>query len=74
MVCVRTPSSSPAVLQCQWEVYGIEGQAAPFGAAMYIWKIGLSARLAFPLPHAIQGRVGLELHMEEENTATLVTN
>lgn len=25
LVCARTPSSPPAVLECQWEVCGIEG-------------------------------------------------
>ena len=51
LVCVRTPSSSPAVLQCHWEVYGIEGEVAlPFWAALYIWKTGLPACLGRPLP------------------------
>lgn len=74
LVCVHTPP--PLLLSCSatMEVYGIEGKAAPFGAALYIWKIGLSARLAMPLPHPMWGRVGLELHMEETNTATLVAN
>lgn len=53
LVCVHTPSSSPAVPWCQWEVHGIEGWVAPFGAALYIWKIGLSACLVFPHPHPI---------------------
>lgn len=74
LVCVCTPSSSPAVLQCHREVYGIEGQAAPFWAALYIWKIGLPVCLVRPLPHSIKGREGLELHMEETSSATLVTN
>lgn len=40
LVCVRTPSSPPAVLGSQWEVYGMEGLAAPFGTALYVWKVG----------------------------------
>lgn len=50
LVSVCTPSSSPAVLQCHREVYGIASQA------LYIWKIGLLVCLVHPLPHSIKSR------------------
>lgn len=52
LVCVRTPSSSPAVLQCHWEVDGIEGQAAPFwGGPVHLedWPACLSRASPPPL-------------------------
>ncbi|MED6234541.1 hypothetical protein ATANTOWER_023407 [Ataeniobius toweri] len=38
----------PPVLECQWEVYGIEIRDAPFWAALYIWRIGL---VGYPPSH-----------------------
>lgn len=51
----------PLLLSCcpvvpAQEVYGIEDQAAPFGAALYIWKIGLAVCLSSVAPPPLHRR------------------